>query len=116
MSRDDRDDRRGRETSFSTPEQNVESAGRASEHVRAVPSDRLLPREFAAEIYRLATRDAELLNAPEYVSDRWLIAAEVAAFGLGDEDAAIAAAQTAAQAPSVDARAFATRSEERRGE
>jgi|GEM_PF-7070014 len=108
MSRDDRDDRRGRETSFSTPEQNVESAGRASEHVRAVPSDRLLPREFAAEIYRLATRDAELLNAPEYVSDRWLIAAEVAAFGLGDEDAAIAAAQTAAQAPSVDARAFAT--------
>src|SRR5690625_7912582 len=108
MSRDDRDDRRGRETSFSTPEQNVESAGRASEHVRAGPSDRLLPREFAAEIYRLATRDAELLNALAYVSDRWLIAAEAAAFGLGADDAALAAAQPAAQAATVDASASAT--------
>lgn len=107
MSRDDRDDRRGRETSFATPADNAADV-RASDQVRAVPSDRLLPREFAAELYRLATRDAELLNDATHVSDRWLIAAEIAAFGLGDEEAAEYAAQTAAQADNVDSRAFST--------
>lgn len=108
MSRDDREDRRGRETSFSAPEPSEESVPRVSEHVRAVPSDRLLPREFVDELYRLAARDAELLGNSEHVSDRWLIAAEVAAFGLDNEEAAVAAAQTAAEGLSVDSRAFAT--------
>lgn len=108
MSRDDRDDRRGRETSFSAQNTHENSPDRMSEHVRAVPSDRLLPREFADELYRLATRDAELLNDPNFVSDRWLIAAEVAAFGLADENAAVRAATTAADAPSVDGRVFST--------
>lgn len=108
MSRDDRDDRRGRETNFSAQNTHENSPDRMSEHVRAVPSDRLLPREFADELYRLATRDAELLSDPNFVSDRWLVAAEVAAFGLGDEHAAVRAATTAATATSVDVRAFST--------
>lgn len=107
MSRDDNDDRRGRETSFSASEEGAAPAMRASDHVRAVPSDRLLPREFISQIYRLAARDAELLSDPNYVSDRWLVAAEIAAFGLGDPSAAEDAATVAANAASVDGRVFA---------
>lgn len=108
MSRDDRDERPTREASFVAAGERGSEDARNSLQVRAVPSDRLLPREFVAQVYRLAARDAELLTDPARVSDRWLAAAELAEFGIGDPDAAEAAAAIAVQAPDADARVFST--------
>ena len=108
MSRDDSDQRPMRESSFSSSGEGANQDHRTSSQVRAVPSDRLLPREFVLQVYNLAIRDAELLQDAERVSDRWLAAAEIGEFGLGDPDVAETAASLAADAPSVDARVFST--------
>lgn len=108
MSRDDRDTRPRREASLSEGRGGNPGAPRSASTQRAVPSDRLLPREFVSQLYRLAGRDAELLEEPARVSERWLAAAEIAEFGLDDLEAAEGAARLAADAERVDGRVYST--------
>lgn len=107
MSRDDRDERPIREASLRAADHRASGPRSVSSH-RAVPSDRFHAREFLSQLYKLAARDADLLQDPDRISDRWLAASEIAEFGLNDPDIGEQAALVAAAAPQVDGRVFST--------
>lgn len=108
MSRDERNVRPTREAMMSAAPLDGDDTRTRGARVRPVPSDRLIPREFVTPLLERAVTEASMIDDPLVASDRFVYAAEIAEFGLGDTRSAVENARRATDCASVDARAFST--------